>query len=944
MNTKTKFFSLTVLAILIFGSLQSYIAYASENAVAATSIFVATSGSDSSGNGSIDNPYGSIEKAAREANPGDTVYVRGGVYNVGEQSIGADGTDTQRITIKPYNNEEVVLDADGKNLAENEGIIALTSAKYVTVEGFEMRNSTGRGITIYESEHIIIRNNYVHHIGTRAIGGAGADILIEGNHVYEAVLENEDNKYNATGGWAGAVATWTRSNGDPSTDIVIRNNIVENVWGEGIMALRSIGMVVEGNTVINPYSVGIYLNKLENAIVNGNHVYITDTRFNRSDRSYPAHGINIANENARSTLPRSNNIILSNNLIVGTGAGIRYWHDTRGGYEDNNYRDFQVVNNVIIGTHKQPIDFEDVPSDYVQPTNATLHNNIIFRGLNGDKGNIGDLSAWTISHNNWPDGIPSFAQEANSFSADPMFVNPDFLGDATGFQLQEGSSSIGRGTSINDVPADFWGNAHASQPSLGIHEGAAGTVNPNPTPNPTPNPGEGTTNRAPGLYVATNGSDSTGNGSWENPYRTIEKAASKASAGQTVYVRGGTYTQVMQTVKANGTSNDWITIRPYENEQVILDGEGAGISESKSIINISDSSYVIFQGFEVRNSTGRGISVYESEHIIIRDNKVHDVQTRGIGGSGHYLTFEGNEVWNAVRQNESKNMNGGWAAGMSTWTLSDGSLSTNIIIRNNLVHDTWGEGIIALLADNVQIENNTVYDTYSVNIYVDNATNVNINSNYLYSTGSTYNRNDRSYPATGINLANEQYGTSNPLHDITISNNLIIGTGRGINFWQDSNNSNYENSYQNVTIVYNVIKDTHSHALKFSEVSSNFRSPSNALLQNNIIYTGLDGNSIDLGNQSTWVILHNNWPDDNPMFARDASNFSTDPMFVNPVVGGPRDGFHLQDGSPNIGRGIPVAGVDYDYRGIPRGAEQTTIGIYEPFNATNQVFMPIVGK
>ncbi|MBR1898935.1 MAG: DUF1565 domain-containing protein [Oscillospiraceae bacterium] len=43
------------------------------------------------------------------------------------------------------------------------------------------------------------------------------------------------------------------------------------------------------------------------------------------------------------------------------------------------------------------------------------------------------------------------------------------------------------------------------------------------------------------LYVAENGNDSTGNGSPDNPYRSIKKAAEQATAGTTVLIRPGTY-------------------------------------------------------------------------------------------------------------------------------------------------------------------------------------------------------------------------------------------------------------------------------------------------------------------------------------------------------------------------------------------------------------------
>src|SRR6185503_20879186 len=65
-------------------------------------------------------------------------------------------------------------------------------ASYVTVDGLEVRNSSGRGISIAGSDHVTIRNNYVHHIAYRAIGGGGDHIVIENNEVAFAALMNEN--------------------------------------------------------------------------------------------------------------------------------------------------------------------------------------------------------------------------------------------------------------------------------------------------------------------------------------------------------------------------------------------------------------------------------------------------------------------------------------------------------------------------------------------------------------------------------------------------------------------------------------------------------------------------------------------------------------------------------------------------------------------------------
>ncbi|HWE96270.1 MAG TPA: right-handed parallel beta-helix repeat-containing protein [Tepidisphaeraceae bacterium] len=70
--------------------------------------YVATNGSDGNA-GTLSSPFSTIQHAANLAQPGDTVYVRGGVYH---QSVTPprSGTSSLPITFTPYNNEGVTID------------------------------------------------------------------------------------------------------------------------------------------------------------------------------------------------------------------------------------------------------------------------------------------------------------------------------------------------------------------------------------------------------------------------------------------------------------------------------------------------------------------------------------------------------------------------------------------------------------------------------------------------------------------------------------------------------------------------------------------------------------------------------------------------------------------------------------------------------------------
>ena len=81
------------------------------------------------------------------------------------------------------------------------------------------------------------------------------------------------------------------------------------------------------------------------------------------------------------------------------------------------------------------------------------------------------------------------------------------------------------------------------------------------------------------IYMATDGNDSTGDGSIKNPYKTLMKCQEMASSGDTVYIRGGTYKGF--SIAASDTIYNYIhkftksgiTYQAYNSEKVVFDFE-----------------------------------------------------------------------------------------------------------------------------------------------------------------------------------------------------------------------------------------------------------------------------------------------------------------------------------------------------------------------------------
>jgi len=97
-------------------------------------------------------------------------------------------------------------------------------------------------------------------------------------------------------------------------------------------------------------------------------------------------------------------------------------------------------------------------------------------------------------------------------------------------------------------------------------------------------------------YVSTTGSDSNTGTSLGSCYRTIQKAAGMAQAGDNVYVRGGVYRETV-TVANSGTASAPITFQPYRNESVTISG-----------LDVLNGGWSTHSGSTYQNTVSCGVS------------------------------------------------------------------------------------------------------------------------------------------------------------------------------------------------------------------------------------------------------------------------------------------------------------------------------------------------
>lgn len=358
-----------------------------------------------------------------------------------------------------------------------------------------------------------------------------------------------------------------------------------------------------------------------------------------------------------------------------------------------------------------------------------------------------------------------------------------------------------------------------------------------------------------GVFVSSTGSDETGNGTLGRPFRTVTRGADAAKPGDAVWVRGGVYGATR--IRRSGSSGAPITISPYPGEAVVFDGS-AGLLGANSVVTIERAAYLVFQGFEVRNSGARGISAVDGYSVAVRSNSVHDTRDHAIMGSGDGLSFEGNEIYRASLGNQGGG-SGYWAPALSTWLKSDGQRSTNVIFKGNRVRDSWGEGITALHANNVSFVGNTVSNVWSVDLYLDNAADVRLEGNNVSNPDPTFYRDGR--PANGIALANEYYPNADtrPTENITIANNRISQSRDGVGYWHDYRRT-VDNTYRNVQIYGNTFTNTTTAPISMQDVPTGQPQPTGNVARGNTIYRGYDGSTINVGDPGGWTFADNSFP------------------------------------------------------------------------------------
>ena len=441
-------------------------------------------------------------------------------------------------------------------------------------------------------------------------------------------------------------------------------------------------------------------------------------------------------------------------------------------------------------------------------------------------------------------------------------------------------------------------------------------------------------------YVAPQGRDSNP-GTLDRPWATIQKAADTLEAGQTVYIRGGTYAISEQIRPRNmGRPDRWITYRAYPGEIATIDAQNLYVEppegeppfpHDQGAFQIEGTAYVRIQNLTLKNSHSAGFTVRNSNHIQFYNNTTINTYSSGIAvwTNCAHCKIMGNTIVNANTLEMRINWEGyphqknvGPHEAITLGGAIDFEVAYNHIcycqkegidcketcargiVHHNYTHHLRRQGLyvdsyFGLLED-IEVYDNVVSDCETgIAVSAEDgplADNIRIHHNLVY--------NNR---ATGIFLS--RWGKDRRRTNIQIYNNTVDRNGYGKGeptYWLTGGLYLYTTNLENVEIFNNIFSQNKSFQIGYSgDYNGDLRSRK-INIENNLIYQT---------ETVTYPVRLEEWAKDDVYSTNGENAIEGDPLYKTPSLGN----FLLQNNSPAIGMGM---GANSDLGAFTATAEQ----------------------
>lgn len=412
-------------------------------------------------------------------------------------------------------------------------------------------------------------------------------------------------------------------------------------------------------------------------------------------------------------------------------------------------------------------------------------------------------------------------------------------------------------------------------------------------------------------YVARTGKD-TNSGIIESPWKTVNYGLAHIYAGDTLYIRAGTYAEKCYESR-DGTASAHITVRNYPNETPIIDGGYITPADDWGSLFRIAGDYVDVIGLEVKRSNWMGVNL-DGAHCTVTGCIVHHNMEHGIILKGDYTIADGCTLYQNCYSNVHNTLSrGDWGAAISACRSPTGA-----VIRNCTSYMNWGEGMSTYQCDGTLVEDNVIYDNFT-GLYVHDAPNVVVQRNLIAQTGAmTYGSR------VGI-LSGKEY--TDPVNNShwRIINNLCAGNVYNFYRWEDRSIAG--SHMDDVLIAGNTFINATAAGIRIN-APYGAEAHVNVWLRDNIVVQTNGKPHTELLTVAGISRDHNCWNSMPPANAQGAGDVIADPMLLltAPVTG--RTYYQIPWSSPAKGAGIADAGLLTDYDKVTR-FDPPTMGAFE---------------
>jgi parallel beta-helix repeat protein len=476
------------------------------------------------------------------------------------------------------------------------------------------------------------------------------------------------------------------------------------------------------------------------------------------------------------------------------------------------------------------------------------------------------------------------------------------------------------------------------------------------------------------------------------PWATIQKAATTLVAGDTVYIKAGTYAERVSPAHS-GNPGQPIVFRNFAADLVTIDAENGARSQC---IQVNNRSYLTFYGLTLTGATGgTGFEVNDGSSYLVLDHLTCTAHRIGIQLTGdvtpvsyltvqnctstnntHYGIFLDKKVYNSVIGPNNRFAYSGpetSSYGIEITTdypgvYADGARYITVI-GNEVDHNesqglqTWNAGYVWILnnhwhdngATGVQIEDG------SRNVYIEGNLSENNAQTYEYETGMWVDDSVDVVVQNNTLLSNKIGLMITSTNGCIARYNTIALNNRGVPDTVNAAGIVVNNSSNSITVVHNTLyRNSQSDSQRTGIAFGTNSAITNAVVKNNILSETLSSRDFLVGNAPysadynlvyntralsiRWLGSSYTWANYLAASGQDAHSLTSNPLFVAAGTD-----FHLQATSPAVDHGafltqttsggsgtlVPVADTKYFSAGLGlRLGDVVVIGANLPVTVT----------